>query len=102
MMRINGVCEYTETCEYEANKIHIRFDSLRSEYKKLRIRRTLVWINSCLVYVSGDGSWRVGTRGMSGWECTYMRAGILQLMVRKFTQTSNPLACYRNLSRLSH
>jgi hypothetical protein len=25
MMRINGVCEYTETCNYEANKIHIRF-----------------------------------------------------------------------------
>ncbi len=33
--------EYTETCEYEANKIHIRVDSLRSEKKKLRIRRTL-------------------------------------------------------------
>jgi hypothetical protein len=31
MMRINGVYEYTETCEYEANKIHIRLDSLRSE-----------------------------------------------------------------------
>ncbi len=29
MMRKNGVCEYTETCEYEANKIHIRLDSLR-------------------------------------------------------------------------
>jgi hypothetical protein len=35
MMQINGVTEYTETCEYEANKIHIRI-------KKLRIRRTLV------------------------------------------------------------
>ncbi len=32
-MRINGVCEYTETCEYEENKIHIRLDSLRSEKK---------------------------------------------------------------------
>jgi hypothetical protein len=42
MMRINGVCELDETCEYEANKIHIRLDSLRSEIKKrLRIRRTL-------------------------------------------------------------
>jgi hypothetical protein len=35
MMRKNGVCEYTETCEYEANKIHIRLDSLRSEEKKV-------------------------------------------------------------------
>jgi hypothetical protein len=26
MMQINGVYEYTETCEYEANKIHIRLD----------------------------------------------------------------------------
>jgi hypothetical protein len=26
MMQINGVCEYTETCEYEANKIYIRLD----------------------------------------------------------------------------
>jgi hypothetical protein len=33
MMRINGVCEYTETCEYEANKIHFRLDSLQSEKK---------------------------------------------------------------------
>ncbi len=39
MMRINGVCEFTESCEYEADKIHIRLDSLRSE-KKVRIRRT--------------------------------------------------------------
>jgi hypothetical protein len=31
MRRINGVCEYTETCEYEVNEIHIRLDSLRSE-----------------------------------------------------------------------
>jgi hypothetical protein len=31
MMRINGVYEYTETCEYEANKIHFRLDSFRSE-----------------------------------------------------------------------
>ncbi len=31
MMRINGVCEYTKTCEYKANKIHIRLDSIRSE-----------------------------------------------------------------------
>ena len=31
MMPINGVCEYTKTCEYEANKIHIRLGSLRSE-----------------------------------------------------------------------
>ncbi len=28
---INGVCEYTETCAYEENKIHIRLDSLQSE-----------------------------------------------------------------------
>ncbi len=35
MMRINGVCEYTEICEYEANKIHIRLDSLRSEQKNV-------------------------------------------------------------------
>jgi hypothetical protein len=34
MMRINGVCEYTKTCEYKANKIHIRLDWLRSEEKK--------------------------------------------------------------------
>jgi hypothetical protein len=40
-MRINGVCEYNETCDYEANKIHIRLDSLRSEKKFLRIRRIL-------------------------------------------------------------
>jgi hypothetical protein len=26
MMRINGAGEYTNTCEYEANKIHIRLD----------------------------------------------------------------------------
>ena len=31
VMRRNIVCEYTKTCEYEANKIHIRLDSLRSE-----------------------------------------------------------------------
>ncbi len=31
MMQINGVCEYAETCEYEANKIHIRLDLLQSE-----------------------------------------------------------------------
>ncbi len=31
IMRINGVCEYTETCEYEAKKIHIRLDLLQSE-----------------------------------------------------------------------
>jgi hypothetical protein len=42
MMRINGVCEYTGTCEYEANKIHIRLDSLEANKKKLRIRRTLL------------------------------------------------------------
>ncbi len=44
IMRINGVCEYIETCEYEANKIHnfsLRFASERIK-KKLRIRRTLV------------------------------------------------------------
>ena len=34
MMRINGDCEYTETSEYEANKIHIRLDLLRSDRKK--------------------------------------------------------------------
>ncbi len=34
MMRINGVCEYSETCKYEANKIHIGLDSPRSELKK--------------------------------------------------------------------
>jgi hypothetical protein len=34
MMRTNGVGEYTETCGYEANKIHIRLGSLQSEYKK--------------------------------------------------------------------
>ncbi len=28
IMGINGVCEYIETCEYEAIKIHIRLDSL--------------------------------------------------------------------------
>ncbi len=33
MMQINGVCKYTETCKYEANKIHIRLDSLRSKKK---------------------------------------------------------------------
>ncbi len=28
MMRINGFCEYTKTCEYEANKIaQIRFEA---------------------------------------------------------------------------
>ncbi len=31
MIRIDGVCEYTETCEFEANKIYIRLESLRSE-----------------------------------------------------------------------
>jgi hypothetical protein len=31
MIRINGVSEYTETCEFEANKIYIRLESLRSE-----------------------------------------------------------------------
>jgi hypothetical protein len=34
VMWINGVCEYTETCEYLANKIHICLDLLRSKYKK--------------------------------------------------------------------
>jgi hypothetical protein len=34
MMRINGVCEHTETCEYEVNKIHIRLDSLRAAEEK--------------------------------------------------------------------
>jgi hypothetical protein len=33
MIRINVVCEYTETCEFEANKIYIRLESLRSEVK---------------------------------------------------------------------
>jgi hypothetical protein len=41
MMWIHGVCEYTETCNYVANKIHIRF-KLRSEEKKVRIWRTLL------------------------------------------------------------
>ncbi len=27
MMRINDVCEYNETFEYEANLIHIRFEA---------------------------------------------------------------------------
>ncbi len=31
MMRINGVGEYIETCEYEENKIQIRLDSLQRE-----------------------------------------------------------------------
>jgi hypothetical protein len=35
MMQINCVCAYTETCEYEANKINIRLDLLRSERKKM-------------------------------------------------------------------
>ena len=26
MMRLNGVCKNAETCEYEANKINIRFE----------------------------------------------------------------------------
>ncbi len=41
MMRINGVCEYIEACEYEANKIHVRLDALEANKKKLRILRTL-------------------------------------------------------------
>jgi hypothetical protein len=39
MVRINGFCEYTETCEYEANKIQICFEA---NTKKLRIRRILL------------------------------------------------------------
>ncbi len=31
MMRIIGVCKYTEICEYEANKIEFCLDSLRSK-----------------------------------------------------------------------
>jgi hypothetical protein len=31
MIRINGVCEYSKTCEYEANKIHNCLDLLRSK-----------------------------------------------------------------------
>jgi hypothetical protein len=31
MMRINGVCKYTEIYEYEANKIDFFLDSLRSK-----------------------------------------------------------------------
>ncbi len=30
-MRKIGAAEYTEACEYEEYKIHIRLDSLRSE-----------------------------------------------------------------------
>jgi uncharacterized protein YggT (Ycf19 family) len=37
------ICEYTETCENGANKIHIRLDSLRS------IRRTLLPIVSASI-----------------------------------------------------
>jgi hypothetical protein len=32
MKRINELCEKYETSEYQANKIQIRFNSLRSEY----------------------------------------------------------------------
>ncbi len=42
MIHINGICEYTEACEYKVNKINICFDSLGSEYKKLWIWCTLV------------------------------------------------------------
>ncbi len=44
MMRINDVCEYAETCKYEANKIHIRLDLLGSEFIKVvnTARRILV------------------------------------------------------------
>jgi hypothetical protein len=34
MMRITGVFEYIETCECEANKIHIHLDSVRKANKK--------------------------------------------------------------------
>jgi hypothetical protein len=33
IMPINGVCEYTETCEYEANKIHIRLIRFKANKK---------------------------------------------------------------------
>jgi hypothetical protein len=45
-MRMHGACEYTETSEYEANKIHIRLASLRTEIKKLRIRRTIMRLHA--------------------------------------------------------
>jgi hypothetical protein len=32
---INGICEYTETCEYKANMIHVRLYLLRREQKKV-------------------------------------------------------------------
>jgi hypothetical protein len=38
MKQINGVGEYTETCEYEANKINVCLDLLRSEFKKVANR----------------------------------------------------------------
>ncbi len=31
MMQVIGVWEYTKTCEYEMNKIHIRLDLLQSK-----------------------------------------------------------------------
>ncbi len=31
IIRINGVCEYSKTCENEANKLHNRLDLLRSK-----------------------------------------------------------------------
>jgi hypothetical protein len=34
MVRINGVRDYTETCKYEANKIHIRLIRFKLNFKK--------------------------------------------------------------------
>jgi hypothetical protein len=39
MMRINGICKYTETCEYKVTKINIRLENLlRNDFKKVAIR----------------------------------------------------------------
>jgi hypothetical protein len=51
VMPVNGVGEYTETCEYEANKIHIRFDSLQKVNKKVaNISPSRKYVHTYYVY----------------------------------------------------
>ncbi len=64
-MQINGVCKYTETCEYEANKIHICLDLLRSTQDASDIT-FIQWLLVHFLYISVGIVLRFGYRDVGG------------------------------------
>ncbi len=54
IMPINGVCEYTETCEYEANKIHIHLIRFKANKKVTKIAPPRKYVRTYYVY---HGCW---------------------------------------------